>query len=152
MKFNPPVQPKPKMVDHLSCDHSVFSKKVFDVLEPLNIKGLQLVPVVITGNKGEKYDNYWVANIYNRMECFDKEKSIYKIRQLIKVWGPIEKLVLDKENLSKIPLDERLVFIPKETSQFTIYHKSIVDAIMSVNPEGVFFVPVESWSQGGQFK
>ncbi|GHS90140.1 hypothetical protein FACS189487_11490 [Campylobacterota bacterium] len=139
------------MVDHLSCDHSVFSKKVYDVLEPLNIKGLQLVPVIITGNKGEEYDNYWVANIYNTIECFDKEKSVYKYSDFLACWERIEKLVLDKEKLSKIPLDERLVFIPKETSQFIVYHKSIVDVILSVNPEGVFFVPVEKWARGQQF-
>ncbi|MDR2926329.1 MAG: hypothetical protein LBU76_10365 [Azoarcus sp.] len=151
LRFNPPVPKKPKMVDHLSLPSSVFSQKVYDVLEPLNIKELQLVPVIITGEKSEKYNNYWVANIYNCLECFDKDESIYEIDNFTKSWESIEKLVLDKKVLSRIPLKDRLIFVPKETSEFTIYHKTIVDIILSVNPEGVSFVSVEKWCEGIQF-
>jgi tmRNA-binding protein len=79
------------------------------------------------------------------MECFDKEKSTYKISQLTKTWRTIEKLVLHNKHLSEIPLKERLVIKSKETSVLLLYHKSIVDIIMSVNPDGVSFIPVEEW-------
>jgi hypothetical protein len=45
--------------------------------------------------------------------------------------------------LSKIPLEERLVYVAKENPAFIVYHKSIVDIIMSVEPEGIRFERIE---------
>jgi len=40
--------------------------------------------------------------------------------------------------------------IPRKP-KLAVYHKSIVDIIMSVEPEGVCFTPVEEWNDGSQF-
>ena len=56
--------------------------------------------------------------------------------------NPIEKLVLNKQFLSEIPLEKRLIFKLKENSTFEIFHKLVVDKIMSANPVGVQFTKV----------
>lgn len=150
--FNSPIPKNPRMVDYHSLPDTVFSKKIIDVLNLLDIEGVQFVPAVVNGKNGESYDNYWIVNAYNPIKCFDKEKSVYKICSFSKCWSRIEKLYLDKELLADIPLPKRLIFKPKETSQFELYHQSVVDAIMAVNPEGVQFIPVDGWYEGIQFE
>jgi hypothetical protein len=145
----------PRMADyhHLS-GAAVFSQKIYDVLAPLNLDGVQFVPAVVNGNKGEKYENYWIQHTFKPIECFDKEESVYETDDFADdgSWDNVEKVSLNKKQLAKIPLEKRLIFVSKETSRFELYHKSVVDAIMAVNPEGLTFIPVEEWHEGIQFE
>ena len=152
--FGTPIPSKPRLSDAMSLDGTcnVFSKKIYDVLNQHTITGLQLVPTIIRGKKEEKFDNYWIANIYQKMAFFDEEKSEYgRISKITGAWKDIKKIVLDKEKLASVPLEDRLVFVSKENCSFVLYHKSVVDIIMSANPEGVCFTPVEEWYEGQQF-
>lgn len=54
-------------------------------------------------------------------------------------------MVINKEAMAKVPLEDRLMYVSGEDMARVFYHKSIVDAIMSVNPTGVAFIPVEEW-------
>lgn len=145
--FNPTIKtPKPRLVDAMSLRGTcrVFSKKIFDALGKHEIKGLQLVPAIIRGKNDEELDNFWIANIYQKMAFFDEKQSKYsRISKVTGAWQDIEKIVLDKEKLAAIPLEERLVFVSKENPAFIFYHKSVVDIIMAAKPEGIVFTPVE---------
>ncbi len=153
--FNPTIKiVKPRLVDAMSLrgDCCVFSQEIYDVLSKHEIKGLQLVRTVIRDKNDNEFDNFWIANIYQEMAFFDEENTEYDyISELTGEWEDIEKIVLDKEKLSAVPLEERLVFVSKENCAFIIYHKSVVDIIMSANPEGIVFTPVEEWYEGIQF-
>ena len=63
--FGPPVPPKPRLSDAMSLrgSCSVFSKKIYDVLSPHEIKRLHLVPTIIRGKNNKKFNNYFIANI-----------------------------------------------------------------------------------------
>ena len=146
--FGPPVPPKPRLSDAMSLrgDCCVFSRKIYDVLCKHNIKGLQLVPTIIKDKKGKTFDNYWITNIYQELAFFDEEKSEYgRISKITGAWKDVKKIVLNKELLEKTPVEERLVFVSKENPAFIIYHKRVVDIILSANAEGVIFTPVEEW-------
>jgi hypothetical protein len=146
VRFGAPVPAKPRLADYFSLDggDSVFSKKIHDALELHNIKGLQLVPAIIRGKKDVEYKDFWVANVYQKMYSFDKDKSEYgRISELTGAWKGIKKIVLDNNLLASVPLEDRLVFVAKENSSFILYHKSIVDIIMSVEPEGIRFERIE---------
>ncbi|GHV57924.1 hypothetical protein FACS1894182_08150 [Bacteroidia bacterium] len=146
-----PVPRKPKMVDYHSSPDSVISKKIFDVLDNLNVKGIQLIPAVIRGKNDEIYENYWYIHIINHYSVIDKENSEYDWDSFLgKIWA-LDKLVLDEEKLKPIPLDERLIFRMPEYTAETLVHKSVVDAIMATNPEGVAFYNVKEWQEGQQF-
>ena len=152
--FGPPVPPKPQLADAMSLRGTcnVFSKKIYDVLSRHTVKGLQLVPAVIRGKNDEEFDDFWIANIYQKMAFFDEKETVYtKISGFTGTWEGIKKIVLDKERLLSVPLEDRLVFVAKEKAKFVLYHKSVVDIIMLANPEGVCFTPVEEWGEGQQF-
>ncbi|MDR0438378.1 MAG: hypothetical protein LBH22_08795 [Bacteroidales bacterium] len=152
LALNPPVPPKPNLsVDYLTLPDAVFSQKIADALLPLNIEGYQLVPAIIVDKKREEHKNFWIGHAFTTFECFDKEESIYDICPFTEEWDDIEKLVMSNQLLEKTPLEKRLIFTSKETSRFIFYHKTIVDAIMSVNPLNIRFTSVENWFEGVQF-
>lgn len=150
--FNPPVPAKPRMVDFHELPSPVFSRKIYDVLQPMNIYGLQLLPATIRGKKEERYNDYWVAYVYNRIACLDMEHSQYDIDEDDGEIDNIMRFFIDIKKLAEIPLKKRLVFLLEEDMPKRIYHKSIVDAIMSVNPVGIRFYPIQEWYEGLQFK
>lgn len=149
--FNSPIPKKPQMTDYHSLPNAVVSKKIFEVLNDMKIWGIQLLPAEIRNNRNNKiYPDYWVIYIYNKIQCLDMKGAKYKLDNG-KV-REITKLTLDKEILSKIPLEKRLIFSLQEARSMEIYHKSVVDAIMAVNPEGIVFTPIEEWYEGVQFR
>ncbi|GHT11238.1 hypothetical protein FACS189426_12830 [Bacteroidia bacterium] len=150
-RLGKPVPRKPKMADYHSTPKSVISKKIFDVLDNMNVKGIQLIPSVIRGKNDEIYENYWYIHIINRYPALDREKSIYTWDDFIEVASPLKKVVLNEDFLKTIPLEERLVFYLKENGVKQLFHKSVVDAIMATNPEGVAFYNVKEWQEGQQF-
>jgi hypothetical protein len=147
--FNPPIPPKPDMTDYLWLQtRAVFSKKIYDVLKNIDIKDFQLVPAIIKDPKGKEYSEYWIANIYREFAFLDEAKSEFMSKNSKGRWSMIRKMVINEDEMAKVPLAERLIYVSKESSAYVFYHKSIVDAIMSVNPTGVKFIPVAEWTNG----
>ncbi|GHU70342.1 hypothetical protein FACS189413_10560 [Bacteroidia bacterium] len=140
--FGKPYPRKPIIGDYFSQTESIVSEKIKNVLEPLKIKGIQLIPATVTSNKGEVYEGYYYIHIYHRIEAMDRENSKYEQDD---DYFSIDRFFLDKKILEKIPLEERLIFKLKESPTEKLYHKSIVDAIVAVNPTGVQFIKVEKW-------
>ena len=137
------------MPDYLYCRMvgTVFSEKIYNVLKDFDIKDFQLVPAVIKGKKGEEYTGYYAANVYREYAFLDKEKSEYDRIDSDGRWDDIEKMVLDEAEMAKVPLAERLVFRSREWGTQTFWHKSIVDAIMAVEPTGIRFRPGPEWEE-----
>ena len=147
--FNPPIPKTPQMTDYLYLEcRAVFSKKIYDVLKDIEIKDFQLVPARIKTPKNEEYSDYWIANIYREFAFLNEKESKFYSKTSSGNWSGIEKMVIDKELMSQVSLEERLIYVGKESSAYVYYHKSIVDLIMSVNPTGVKFVSVEKWYNG----
>jgi hypothetical protein len=144
-----PIPRRPKMADYHASPSSVISKKIFDVLEPQNIEGIQLLPSIIRGKNDELFHNYWAIHIFKRIKCVDDKLSdcIVKSIRLSRV----KKLVLDKKILESIPLNKRLIFRLKEDFAYQLFHVSIVESIMAVNPEGIRFTNIEKWHEGSFF-
>ena len=140
-----PIPKNPVMVDYHKSPSSVISQKIHDVLEKLNLKDIQMIPATISGKDNEVFENYWFVNVYNRIPAVDRKKSDYSWNDFLEIANPIKKLVLNEELLNSIPLEDRLVFRLEENSAFEIYHKSVVDAIMATNPEGIQFTKVEDY-------
>jgi hypothetical protein len=144
--FNPPIPPKPDMADYLFLQtRAVFSKKIYDVLKNIDIKDFQLIPAVIKNPEGKEYTDYWIANIYREFAFLDKDKSKFSRIDSSGCWKMIKSMVINEEEMSKVPLKERLMYISKESSAYIFCHKSIVDAIMAINPTGIKFTKVVDW-------
>lgn len=150
LRLGQPIPKKPKMADYHSLPSSVISKKIFDILEPLKISGIQLLPAQIRGKEDLIFKEYWLLNIYNEIRCIDLQLSDCKIE------GPnlsnIKKIILDKAVLSAISLRERLIFRLAEDWSYQLFHSSIVDKIMEIKPEGLRFTNIEEWNDSTLFK
>ena len=102
-----PVPRKPKMADYHASPNTVVSKKIFNILSPLKIEGIQLLPATIT-IKNEVLKDYWALHIYHHIKCVDTKLSECAIKSTR--LSRVNKLVLDKKILEKIPLNKRLIF------------------------------------------
>ncbi len=142
--FRSPIPRKPIIGDYFAADgESIISKKIADILLPINIKGIQLIPTTVMSNKGDLYEDFYYIHIYHYIEAMDKETSDFKVNKYGIYF--IDKFRLDEKVLKDIPLKERLVFKLKEKGVMKLYHQSVVDAMMATNPEGVMFTKVEDW-------
>ena len=152
MKFWEPYPKKPVMVDfHDNGTIGVVSKKIYNVLSPLNIKGIELIPATIFDPKNKNtYEDYYFLHIYNYLECLDRDKAIYKIGSVGTILN-IKKVVLDINVLSKIPLEDRLIFRLGEMFTHQLFHESVVEKIMASSPQGLRFVKVENFNMGSAF-
>ena len=134
------------MPDCLWCgSRQIFSKKIYDILKDVAIKDFKLIPTIIRGKKDEEYTDYWATNIYRDFAFLDKDKSKFSRIDSSGRWKMIKSMVINQELISQVPLEERLIYVGKESSAYVYYHKSIVDLIMSINPTGVRFISVEEW-------
>lgn len=135
---------KYQIVDyHVDYPYSVISKKIHDSLCVIKIHGVQYIPAVIFGKKNECYENYFYLHVYNFISAIDMENSVYEWDLHRDYIREIDKLYLDKNSLQKIPLEQRLIFRLKENDGEYILHKSIVEAIIATEPEGICFYGIE---------
>ncbi len=56
-----------------------------------------------------------------------------------------QKVVIDREKLNKIQLNKRLGIRLKEAPGYYLYHQSVVDAIMTLEPTGLYFQDIEDY-------
>jgi hypothetical protein len=145
-RFAKPVPRNPQMGDYHYFEYVVFSNRIKEVLQKLNIPKIEYLDAEISDKKGNIHDEYCILHICNRISCMDKDKSIWT-PTLIDKNKPreIKKLVLDTICIETISLQERLIFALKEHSSYYLFHESVVDAITAINPKGLRFVNVESW-------
>jgi len=148
-RLGKPVPKKPKMADYLSAPSSIVSKKIADVLMPLKIEGIQLLPARIRGKNDQLFIDYWAIHIYHNLKCIDAERSDCTIES--SGLEDVKKIFLDKKILGAMPLEKRLVFRLGEDSAYQLFHSSVVEAIIAVNPDGVKFTNIEDWHEGSFF-
>jgi hypothetical protein len=152
-RFWEPYPKNPNMADYLvrNGGDGVLSEKLYNILSSLNIEGLQLIPATITDPRSNVvYERYYFPHIYNYIECLDRNESVYTL-DVLDMIETIDKMVLDTKILSKIPLESRRIFRLGELYTQELYHESVVEKIMAVNPTGIRFVRVEDYHTGSAF-
>lgn len=147
LTVGPPEPDHPEFVDYHSQPDPVFHKRIYDVLEKMNIKGIQLFEAQIW--EGDiTHPDYYIMNVFNVISCLHRDRSKYKEDD-----GDffIDKLSLDEKVLDKIPENERLICRLRENRGIILWHKKIVESIMAINPKGIRFTRVDQWSIGSAF-
>lgn len=143
MEVHAPIPKNPLMADYIGPE-SVFSPKIADVFKGLKLDYLQFVPVILEGKKKKEYD-YVYIRICNGIVCIDIDRSDCDYDEDLEYFDRIDSIVFDEKKLKKIPLNRRLIFTPERLISQKIFHKSIVDKIMAVNPVGIKFIKVEDF-------
>jgi hypothetical protein len=151
-EFDEPYPKTPNIVDCFADGGNlVISEKLSSALVALNTHGVQLIPATVSDPRNHKvYEGYSWLHIHNYIECLDKEKSTYTTSAIGAI-RMIQKMALDKAVLSNIPLEDRLIFKLGEMDAFHLFHESVVEKIMAVNPTGIRFVKVEDYHIGSGF-
>lgn len=146
LRVREPASSQPELVDFHELPEPVISPRISDVLAPLDIYGVQLVPakVRIPGEKPPIAYDYRFVHIWNRINCLDKEQSELELYDDGAIFG-IEKLTLDEGVLKSFGLHKRLVFQLAEKVSVSLVHESIRDHFMSAGPVGLRFINVADW-------
>lgn len=149
-KLGLPIPKKPQMADFHISPFSIISQKIYNVLYPLNISGIQLLPCVIHSGEDKTFSDYWAVHTYQRIRCIDLSKSECEVKEFRLAY--VKQLFLDKVKLASIPLQKRLLFRLEEDMSFELYHASLVEAILETKPTGVIFTKIEEWNVKTLFK
>ncbi len=147
-RLGEPIPTTPNLIDYHEASEPVVSQLIYDILAPLNIYGIQLIPAKVKNPKDpfSEYHDYWFVHIWNQISCLDKEKSELDISKSgLSIFG-IDKLVLDEKTLGFFELRKRLIFELAEKTSVILIHQSIKEAIMSVNPKGIRFFKASEWN------
>jgi hypothetical protein len=147
-----PTPKKPEYVDfHTSGSTPVVSIMMKDLLEPLEIYGIQF----LKGTQGNLIEelklDYYLLHIYSRIICVNREKSDIDEDEDGGYVSDVKTLVIDSELLLKIPEKKRLIFKVREYGVIQLFHKSIVDVIESAGLKGLRFIPVKKWNDNAAF-
>lgn len=121
----------------------VVSARVKEAFEELGLVKTQFVPASIRDEQNNIHEGYYAMHMHNSINCADLKYSD---------WTPssanpnevqsIHKLVLDNAVLDTVPLEGRLAIMIGETHNCGIYHRSVVDHILKLRPQGIRFYPI----------
>ncbi len=144
------ASPNFEWVDYHSSPEPIVSKRIADVLAPMDVYGVQLIPAKVRNPKDKspfaEVKDYWFMHVWNQIACLDKEKSDFTMSKSGRTMFGIDKLVLDEKTLSLFELKKRLIFELTEDNSVLLIHQTIKDAIESVNPKGCRFFKATEWN------
>jgi len=144
LAFNNPIPNNPVMADYLSGPEDFVTKRIAKAMQQLNMEGVGFIPTRLTDRKGNIIEDYICIDVNcNIYEAMDKNKSEYEY-EYGSYW--IQKVILDRESLNNIPLNKRLGLRLKEAPGYSLYHQSVVDAIMALDPTGIYFQHIEEYN------
>jgi len=148
MRLGDPISPNFEWVDYHEVPAPVVSKRIADVLFPMDIYGIQLVPAKVRNPKDKspfaEVKDYWFIHVWNRIACLDRENSELELYDDGAIFG-IEELILDENTLGLFELRKRLIFELTEKTSILLVHQTIKDAIESVSPKGCRFFKASEW-------
>ena len=146
-RLGDPLSPNFEWVDYHVAPEPIISKKIVEALMPLDLYGVQFVPAKVR-NPNDPFPevkDYWYMHVWNHISCLDKEKSEIRTNKTGTRIFAIDKLVLNEKTLSLFELRKRQIFELAEKTPLLLLHKTVKDAIESVNPKGCRFFKAADW-------
>lgn len=141
---NATMPKKPQMGDgHYLYPTFVVSQRVKDHLEALQLKQVQFVPATIKDKEDTVHGGYYAMHVYNTVHCADLEASEWtpSIRNPERVMS-FDRVVLDNAALDEVPLQDRLAIQLGEQRLTHLYHRTVVDHLLKIQPEGIRFYSI----------
>lgn len=153
LRLRDPVSPNFEWVDYHIAPDPVVSKRIVDILLPLDLHGVQFVPAKVRNPRDPFSEprDYWLIHVWNRIACLDKEKSELEFYDDGSIFG-IDKLVLNEKTLAMFELRKRMMFELSEDASVLLVHQWVKDAIESVHPKGCRFFKATEWNSDKTFE
>ena len=137
---------------HLAIAYPVFSNEIRKSLGQVDNKCFQLFPAVIVDDSGKYHEEYWVFNVFEKMDVLNLEECDIDDFDPEETRHTIDQYSLDTDKLDALPEKERLVFMPKYSDYpHIMVHESVVKAFKKHNVDTLNFVKVSDWEMGLQF-
>ena len=137
---------------HLAIAYPVFSNEIRKSLGQVDNKCFQLFPAVIVDDSGKYHEEYWVFNVFEKMDVLNLEECDIDDFDPEETRHTIDKYSLDTAKLDALPEKERLVFMPKCSDYpHIMVHESVVKVFKKHNVDTLNFVKVSDWEAGLQF-
>ncbi|CAH1526949.1 conserved hypothetical protein [Vibrio jasicida] len=137
---------------HLAIAYPVFTNEIRKSLGQVDNKCFQLFPAVIVDDSGKYHEDYWVFNVFEKMDVLNLEECDIDDFDPEDPRHTIDKYSLDTDKLDALPEKERLVFMPKYSDYpHIMVHESVVKAFKKHNVDTLNFVKVSDWEMGLQF-
>ncbi|UTZ32918.1 hypothetical protein HB762_16245 [Vibrio campbellii] len=137
---------------HLAIAYPVFTNEIRKSLGQVDNKCFQLFPAVIVDDSGKYHEDYWVFNVFEKMDVLNLEECDIDDFDPEDTRHTIDKYSLDTDKLDALPEKERLVFMPKYSDYpHIMVHESVVKAFKKHNVDTLNFVKVSDWEMGLQF-
>jgi hypothetical protein len=151
-RLSDPIYPKFEWADFHEAPAPIVSFPLARILEKLDIYGIQLIPAKVRNPKDpfSELHDYCFVHVWNRIFCLDRNFSKIELYDDGNIFS-IDKFVMDENILSKFELRERLIFELAENTSVLLMHQSIKDAIESINPKGIRFIPAIQWNSDSTF-
>ena len=128
----------------LSGSSFVVSPKFHNLLNPLNIEGIQFIPVTLMENNRPKFTDFFYVHIYNYLHVLSSKNTVYQKINGRKITNNILQIKFNSQKMNKIPLSNRLIFkLPSDRYYFLI-HSSIAEKIISLNPIGISLLKISN--------
>jgi hypothetical protein len=152
LRLRDPISPKFEWVDYHKAPEPIISFPLARILEKLDIYGIQLIPAKVRNPKDpfSALHDYCFVHVWNRIACLDRSLSDVVSMKSGMIFS-IDKFVLDETAMQKIELKKRLIFELAENTSVLLMHQSIKDAIESINPKGIRFIPATQWNSDSTF-
>lgn len=121
-------------------------------LGQFEIASMQHYPAIIINDDDRWHEDYWYLNIYERLDCWDRNTSIYEIDTEANDPKPmVDKFSLDTAKLEAIPEEKRLIFkIGGASKAYVLMHRKIVKHILENAYTGIRFFKVADFEEGDQ--
>jgi hypothetical protein len=131
-----------------SLSHSSFvvSPKWYDILLPLNIPGIQFIPVCLFENNIAKYTDFWYVHTYNFLPVLSVKKSRHQVIDNVTNQNNLLEIKFNARQMNKIDLENRLIFRFPNLRNYFLFHNSVADKLISANPIGVQFIKISDYS------
>ena len=132
----------------------IINNTIREEMIKYDFQGIQFYPAVLIDTDGSWDESYWFLNIWQDLDCWDREKSVYD--PIEEDWDEddtmIDQYYLNPTVLDKIPEENRLLFkMGGETNKYIFMHKTLVDFLLQNNHTGIRFFKVSEFTDGDQF-
>ena len=130
------------MAQSLSRSSFVVSPKLYAILHGLNIEGIQFIPVILMEDSKIKYADFMYVHTHNFLSVLSAKKSRFQVFQRALSRNNLLRIRFSSKKLGNINLENRLIFRLPLLRSYFIFHISVVEKILSVDPVGFQFIKI----------
>jgi hypothetical protein len=130
----------------LSMTSFVVSPKVYAVLHGMEVYGVQFIPVTLMEDDKVKYTDFWYVHNYNFLSVLSPKDCRYQVINGMVNRNNLLEIKLNNKKLGKISLENRLIFRFPLLRSYFIFHYSVVEKIIAVNPVGFQFIQLNEYN------